>query len=664
MPLDPNKIARYQAGLFWEQEIKRKAVKATPPKPVWLNKDYLPNYEEALAFNPPIFEDGSLWSDTWEPLTFDIEIYPNYFLICFKGVLSGRCVYFEMFKGHELDITSLKFIVDNYLIIGFNSRSFDIPILTLALAGKSLAVLNDATNAIIVRGEKAFQVLRQFGIKRNLVCNHIDVIEVCPLVGSLKVYGARLNTKQIQDLPFKPGSNLSPEQITVLRWYCFNDLQVTEDIYKFLEKDITLREMLGSEYNLELRSKSDAQIAEVVLSKEMTRLNGIKPKKTELPPWVMYDYDPPAYLNFKTAQLEQVFQTILHQQFTLDGEGYIILPDAVKALKFQLGETTYQVGAGGIHSTEANRAVIADNNCFLIERDVASYYPFIILNNELFPEQLGYNFLTVYRTIVERRLEAKAKAKAGDKDAKRVEAALKITINGSFGKFGNMHSILYSPKLLIQVTLTGQLSLLYLIEKIELAGIRVVSANTDGIVIKCPQDRRNDLNVIIAEWEGETKFKTDETLYLGLFSRSVNDYIALKSDMTCKGKGKLGRGINALFKNPDNFISITAIEQWLTKGIPIEQTIRECQDIGEFLTVRKVKGGGVKDGEYLGKVVRWYYSTETDTPIVFSGSGNMVAKSMGAMPMMKLTNGIPKDLDFAQYVRMTKKMLEEMGFRG
>ena len=67
--------------------------------------------------------------------------------------------------------------------------------------------------------------------------------------------------------------------------------------------------------------------------------------------------------------------------------------------------------------------------------------------------------------------------------------ALKVTVNGSFGKFGSPYSVLYSPDLLVQVTVTGQLSLLMLIQWMESQGISVVSANTDGVVVKCPKSK-------------------------------------------------------------------------------------------------------------------------------------------------------------------------------
>ena len=159
----------------------------------------------------------------------------------------------------------------------------------------------------------------------------------------------------------------------------------------------------------------------------------------------------------------------------------------------------------------------------------------------------------MYRSIVERRLKAK-------KDGNKVEAdTLKITINGSFGKFGSKYSALYAPDLMLQVTLSGQLSLLMLIERLEL-GLEspVVSGNTDGILIKYPEEKRELMNSIIKQWEVETGFTTEETpRYSAVFSRDVNSYVAVKTDGKAKTKGTYSEA--SLSKNPTNTICRDAL---------------------------------------------------------------------------------------------------------
>ncbi|MEG7688959.1 hypothetical protein U2044_15310, partial [Listeria monocytogenes] len=74
-------------------------------------------------------------------------------------------------------------------------------------------------------------------------------------------------------------------------------------------------------------------------------------------------------------------------------------------------------------------------------------------------------------------------------DATTMDGGGKIMINGTFGKTGSQYSVLFAPTMLIQTTITGQLSILMLIEWHEHYGIPVISANTDGIVINCPRDK-------------------------------------------------------------------------------------------------------------------------------------------------------------------------------
>jgi hypothetical protein len=305
--------------------------------------------------------------------------------------------------------------------------------------------------------------------------------------------------------------------------------------------------------------------------------------------------------------LQWALETVANAYFVVDDSGSVALPGEVKSLKLKINGSVYQMGLGGLHSCEETIAHYTDENNILFDKDVASYYPYIILNQALSPKHLGEPFLRVYHGIVERRIAAKrAKNKV-------VADSLKIVINGSFGKLGSKCSILYAPDLLFQVTMTGQLSLLMLIERLELAGIPVVSANTDGIVIKCPRAAQHIMNAIVKQWEIDTGFETEETRYMGLFSRDVNNYTAVKQkfdDATkawievpdgTKGKGAYAnpwaskkKSDEKLKKNPMATICVDAVNAFLTSGTSIVTTIRSCQDITKFVCVRSVTGGAVK----------------------------------------------------------------------
>ncbi len=103
-----------------------------------------------------------------------------------------------------------------------------------------------------------------------------------------------------------------------------------------------------------------------------------------------------------------------------------------------------------------------------------------------------------------------------------------------------------------------------------------------------------------------------------------------------------------------------AVEALLSKGIPIEQTIKECKDFSRFVTVRQVKGGAHKNKEYLGKVVRWYYAKGETGAINYVQTGNKVADTDGAMPAMDMPTDWP-NINYEWYINHTKEILEDIG---
>lgn len=652
-------------GFFWDdtpipKPPKQEKPKRTPPERTWERPDYLPGLAEALAFNVPQYNDQELYRAAMnrERLVFDIECYANYFLIAFVSLQTGKVVTFERTPTTDFDASKLSWLVQHFTLVSFNGWNYDIPILSLALAGKTNEQLKAATNEIIVNGTRPSDVVRGYKVKM-MRPDHIDLIEVAPLRASLKIYGGRLHCPRMQDLPFHPEVLLSHEQKAIVRWYCVNDLTNTCILHESLKEQLSLRETLSSEYGVDLRSRSDAQIAESVISEEIEKLNGCRAGKPFIEPGTCYHYRIPRFIRYETPLMNWALDVVRNARFIVSEDGNIGMPAELKELKLQIANGVYRMGIGGLHSSEQCVAHHADDHTVIVDRDVTSYYPAIILNLGLYPHHLGTNFLHVYKQLVDRRLAAK---KAGNKV---VADSLKITINGSFGKLGSKYSVLYSPDLLIQVTVTGQLSLLMLIERLELRGITVVSANTDGIVIKCPKVRQPELEAIIKQWEADTGFETEETSYTALYSRDVNNYIAVKPDGKVKTKGAYARHekpADRLHKNPTNEICADAVIELLTKGTPLHKTIRGCTDIRKFVSVRTVKGGAVKDGVFLGKSIRWYYAAGEEGEIVYADSGNKVPRSEGARPLMDIPAQFPQDIDYDRYEKEAERILIDIAY--
>jgi hypothetical protein len=256
---------------------------------------------------------------------------------------------------------------------------------------------------------------------------------------------------------------------------------------------------------------------------------------------------------------------------------------------------------------------------------------------------------------------------------------------------------------MIQVTVTGQLALLMLIEMLELSGIQVVSANTDGIVLRTRRDMTWVRDECIKWWESITGFETERTDYIMLASRDVNSFAAVKPDRSVKLKGAYAPpepGPSG-WPNPTGQVCVDAVVAYLAHGTPLHDTIHACHDVRQFVYVRQVKGGGsylptalppktttlaamracgvtaatndelrvayaahrervLQGAQYLGKAVRWYYATGSQGCII-TPAGGLVARTEGCVPLMELSDTLPSDTDKEWYVREAVSLLADLG---
>ncbi len=625
---------------------------------------------EPLQYTEPeLIQDHEMFDAQEQTWVFDIEVFPDYFLVGMKSVESGKVLFFELYQESDFDRAKLLWVIEHYLLVGFNSQNYDLPILWAAALGKDNQSLYEMSAELISeKPTPKYKLEKKFGFKMGFN-NHIDLLWVAPAAAqflSLKHYGARMHSKIIQelDLNFDEDNLFHRDEI---KKYNVNDLDLTIDLYRRLEQAIRLRQEVGVAYGEDLRSLSDAQIAEKVISTEIYATTGVMPEKPDKQSGDAFQFQNPDYIKFYTPELQKLHKEICSSLFVLDDQGKArILKDGkpVAATNIWLcnfDHSRYRLGIGGLHSSESQISHWSTENVCIVDRDVSSYYPNIIINQSLSPNHLGDDFLRVYTDLVTRRIEAK---KSGDKTT---ADSLKITINGCFGKLGSKWSFLYAPELLIQVTLSGQLSLLMLIEMLHFGGISTVSANTDGIVIKVPKDKWDLYEKIVRDWEKITNFATDETKYRSIHSRDVNNYIAITEDGEIKAKGAYVNELSmkepnreGLMKNPIGSICSRAAMLFLRDDVPIDQTIRKCSDVRQFVFSRRVKGGAVKDGVPIGKIVRWYVGASEFGSIFDGQSGNTVAESTGSVPIMQY-NRMPLGIDYDWYIKRTRNMLVDMG---
>jgi len=357
-------------------------------------------------------------------IIIDTEIYTNYFLFAAKCVETGKVIHLELYEDHPLDLAVLSNIMRKNTTISFNGNNFDLPIIVAALCGWNNKHIKSLCDSIIGSNRSSYRTYQD----NNLPCpkwDHIDLIEVAPGMSSLKIYGGRLHSKKLQDLPIEPSALISPEQRVELRNYCENDLQTTQELYQALIPQITLRESMTEQYGMDLRSKSDAQIAETVISSELQKITGKKPSRPTVADDAKFYYQDPEIVSFKSEQLNNILARVIKEPFKLGINGALVLPDWLKKEDIRIGGRKYQMGIGGLHSCEKSQYINVKEGWFLKEKDCLGYYPSIILQQKLAPKSMGKPFLKIYKDIVQKRNFAKKKIAELTKEINNLENELK-----------------------------------------------------------------------------------------------------------------------------------------------------------------------------------------------------------------------------------------------
>ena len=158
-----------------------------------------------------------------------------------------------------------------------------------------------------------------------------------------------------------------------------------------------------------------------------------------------------------------------------------------------------------------------------------------------------------------------------------------------------MQSWIYDRQLTMFTTITGELSLMMLIEKYETNGIKVMSANTDGVTIMIHKSLIPLMERINKWWMDTTKYELERTDYRKIIFSTVNDYIAIKTDGEVKKKGDFVTDFE-LHKNKSGRIVPIALENYFVHGVPVADTIAKHDNIFDFTIRQKAS----KDFHYEG----------------------------------------------------------------
>lgn len=376
--------------------------------------------------------------------------------------------------------------------------------------------------------------------------------------------------------------------------YNDNDVFICCELVRMNQEEIRLRYMISKEYEINVLSASRSTIADKVIVKLYSKFTGLHPKRFIDTKTIRRKIEVSEILSdkiqFLSPQLNDLLQSL--RSLVLRGE------KGEFERTFTYAGTSYTLATGGLHSNEIPAIYVADDKQTIVDRDVTSYYPNLIRSLKVCQKHLNPKaWFRIADTIVDERTEHKHLAK--DKSLSLIlqikhftaAACLKIVANaGIFGKMGSEKSFLCDKKAMYKVTINGQLFLLMLIERLEDAGIHVISANTDGIVTIVPKGLEETADNICHWWEKHLGLELEFTYYNKYVTEGVNSYLTVKTDGKKKFKGRMNPKmyLEDLSKGYNSPIVAKAVTEYFINGTPVMETLRNSKSILDFCRTQNV----------------------------------------------------------------------------
>ena len=519
---------------------------------------------------------------------YDIEVFPNFFGVTFLNEQDINDIrYFIICWDLKIDereklINFLNTSVD--LLIGFNNLYYDYPILSLIYNYNGSDINNDIFDlSVKIISNNRDDGNYKFAHYNNYLWKQVDLMKIMgfdKLGIGLKQISINLQWHKIQDLPLDHNHIVTVNDLELIKSYNYNDVAISHKLYEVLQPQIQLRQELSTHYAVDLQNASESKIANVLLEKfyeteSRKDIRDIRKLRTKRQIMSLSECVG-KNINFKTAKLQNLYSEIC-DTIVVAENNFVYNKD------IDFANCTYNLGVGGLHTQDKPNIFYTDEKYIIIDADVTSYYPNIIINNKLIPEHLDETFITILKKITEERIEAK-------KNKDKVKAdGLKITVNSIFGKLGSDTFWLEDFKQFISVTISGQLYLLMLIEELTINNILVISANTDGVVCKLDRNLESKYNEVCKNWESKTGFALEFTTYATYIRSDVNNYITKKSDNSTKEKGRFVKEID-LKKGYKHPIIPNSIYEYFVNNVPVADTINNNHNILNFCISQKAGG--------------------------------------------------------------------------
>lgn len=550
---------------------------------------------------------------------YDLEVFPNFFSCSVKSTESGNRKNYQISEWqNDLAAIVQLFLNKSIYFCGYNNLHYDDPIINFLILNypelkyKSIweisASIKSLSDEIINSRDNNFSSWSKY--KYAHIFPSLDLLSMRfsqKLRCGLKEMQVTMGYHNVEEFDGDFDRPVSQDQVQKIINYNNNDVDSTEELLNISQQDIELRLAVENEFHIDALNKDGVNLGMEIIKTKYLEATGfswkeIKDLRSPCDRVCFGDIIFP-YIKFKTPEL----QKLLSELKAHCGDPN----DNTFERKFVLGGKVHTFGMGGLHSVNKPEIYISDDDWVINDDDVASLYPSIVIQNNIYPKHLGPIFVNVYKKIRDDRIEAKRR---GDK---LKNETYKLAINGLTGNLQSPYSWVYDPEAVLRIRINGQLLLLMYLEDLSLNGAKICQSNTDGVLYMVKRKDLPLINKAKENWQNLTGLELEREEFERFYQFAINDYLGVKKGWNETHDSKLiktkGLFIDQVIlgKGMAPMIIPEAINKYFVEGIDPEKTLRSCEDILKFCTYQKV----AKDFyvEYAGEIVRhinrYYMST-------------------------------------------------------
>lgn len=620
---------------------------------------------------------------------YDIETTKNCFLVVLQyndmqvvyKISKYRNDYKQMVKHWK------SLIQRNFCFVGYNNIAFDAQIIEFILQKERTAeeIYAESQRVIEIPTETKFlQLIPEWKLSfKNIDIFKIKGFDSRAKATSLKFLEFNLRMASIEEMPLPHDIEYTEEQEKDLEEYCKYDVFATIHCFNELdiESEVNVRMTTGENFNVNILNAAEPRMAKTIFLKELSRVLGKskdelkQDKEKYLSSFTTFNVNIPEYIKYEGKELNIMLDYFRNLKINRYNTKNVIDKE------IRNGNVTAYLGSGGLHSSVKPQIIIPDENEEIIDIDWVSFYPFLKIRNGFYPKYLTEKYLEVYYNFY---LERK-KHKKGTP----LNYAMKILLNSSFGLMNEENSPIYDPIAFMNVTITGQLTLLMFTEMIlkRCPKTFIISQNTDGILLKIKKEDKENILELCKEIVEITKIDTEIEYYKKVIVQDVNNYISINVNGSIKRKGifevrddiyKTG----LWNKNTSFNIIPLALQAYFVEKKDIRQFIKSHTNIYDFLGAVKKKSdfelyyydkqGNKHDCQ---KITRYYLSNQGYYLVKDYGHKKdaktdkmkhvttKVEANNGCKVLNKVTdeNALNyKDLDYNYYISETEKIIFEI----